>query len=102
MPPSKHRRASGTTCTRSTRTAGSSANTVTLRSGAGREPGAVPPPDSVIEEFNGAALIFAMLNLTTRTIDVPEPSGLALFALALPAQLLVPGRRPRATAFHKN
>lgn len=77
--------------------------TVTLRlKGPVESPVLFPPPDSVIEEFNGAALVFATLNLTTRTIDVPEPGSLALFSLALPALLMIPGRRRRATAVHKN
>jgi hypothetical protein len=77
--------------------------TVTLRlRGPVESPVLFPPPDSVIEEFNGAALIFATLNLTTRSVDVTEPGRLTQFALALTALLLVASRRRRSIDVSKN
>jgi hypothetical protein len=59
---------------------------VTLRlMGPVESPVLFPPPDFVLEDFNGAALIYSTLRITTRTppVEVPEPGSLWLIGAGL-------------------
>jgi hypothetical protein len=59
---------------------------VTLRlKGPVESPVLFPPPDFVLEDFNGAALIYSTLRITTRKppVEVPEPGSLWLIGSGL-------------------
>jgi hypothetical protein len=58
-----------------------------------QSPDLFDPDKFVIEDFNGAALIYSTLRITTRTTSVPEPAGVWLLGSGLAA--LAAARRRR-------